>query len=218
MAWLAAWCPESRILEARLLLFARRMADCENAAKAARLAGYSYYPGTSRATGSRLMQDPAVVAMVEVERRERAQRLRVSEGQLVEAYTAIAFGDFRSVVRYHNGKVEITPSDDLTEDEVLLIASIETHTRTDKAGNVTVTTTIKLQDRQRALEALARIKGVFRDRVEVEYANRGVADEMAELRQRRRALLAASDAEEGARRHLQEAAQPTHSKHSVDQA
>jgi hypothetical protein len=69
--------------------------------------------------------------------------------------------------------------------------------------NVTVTTTIKLQDRQHALEALARIKGVFRDRVEVEYANHGVADEMAELRQRRRARLAASDAEEGARRHLQ---------------
>ncbi len=117
-----------------------------------------------------------------------------------------------------SGKVEITPSDDLTEDEVLLIASIETHTRTGKDGNVTVTTTIRLQDRQRALEALARIKGMFRDRVEVEYANRGVADEMAELRQRRRARLAASDAEEGARRHLQKAAQPIHSKHSVYQA
>jgi hypothetical protein len=75
--------PESRILEARLRLFARHMADCENAAKAARLAGYSDYPGTSRATGSRLMQDPAVVAMVEVERRERAQRLRVSEERIV---------------------------------------------------------------------------------------------------------------------------------------
>src|SRR5687768_16678188 len=81
--------PESRILEARLRLFARHMADCENAAKAARLAGYSDHPGTSRATGSRLMQDPAVVAMVEVERRERAQRLRVSEERIVEAYAAI---------------------------------------------------------------------------------------------------------------------------------
>jgi len=144
--------------------------------------------------------------------------VRSACGSVRSGFAAIAFGNFRSVVRYHNGKVEITSSDDLTEDEVLLIASIETHTRTDKAGNVTVTTTIKLQDRQRALEALARIKGVFRDRVEVEYANRGVADEMAELRQRRRARLAASDAEEGARRHLQKAAQPTHSKHSVNQA
>jgi hypothetical protein len=127
------------------------------------------------------------------------------------------FGDFRSVVRYHNGKVEITPSDDLTEGEVLLIASIETHTRTDKAGNVTLTTTIKLQDRQRALEALARVKGVFRDRVEVEYANRGVADEMAELRQRRRARPLRA-MRKRAWRDLQEAAQPTHSKHSVNQA
>jgi hypothetical protein len=110
------------------------------------------------------MQDPEVVAMVEEERKARADRLRVSEERIVEAYAAIAFGDFRSVVSYVDGKVKITPSDDLIEDEVMLIASIETHTRTDRDGNVTVTTTIKLQDRQRALEALARMKGMFRDR------------------------------------------------------
>jgi phage terminase small subunit len=171
------------IMEARRRLFARHMADCENAAKAARLAGYSSHPGTSRSTGSRLMQDPAVVAMVEEERAARAHRLRVSEERIVEAYAAIAFGDFRSVVRYHDGKVEITPSDDLTEDEAMLVASVVTRTRTDQDGNVTVTTRIKLNDRQRALEALARIKGVFRDKVEVEAS--GVAAEMAELRLRR---------------------------------
>jgi phage terminase small subunit len=86
------------IMEARRRLFARHMADCENAAKAARLAGYSDHPGTSRSTGSRLMQDPAVVAMVEEERKARADRLRVSEERIVEAYAAIAFGDVRSVV------------------------------------------------------------------------------------------------------------------------
>jgi hypothetical protein len=76
---------------------------------------------------------------------------------------------------------------------VLLIASIETRTRTDRDGNVTFTTTIKLQDRQRALAALARIKGMFRHRLEVKYANRGIVAEMAELRERRRARLAASE-------------------------
>jgi hypothetical protein len=117
------------------------------------------------------MQDPAVVAMVEEERAARAPRLRISEERIVEAYAAIAFGDVRSVVSYDDGKVKITPSVDLTEDEVMLIASIETHTRTDRDGNVTVTTRIKLQDRQRALEALARIKGMFRDRIEVEHGS-----------------------------------------------
>jgi phage terminase small subunit len=181
------------IVEARRRLFAIHMAACENSAKAARLAGYSDHPGTSRSTGSRLMQDPAVVAMVEEERQARAHRLRVSEERIVEAYAAIAFGDFRSVVRYRDGRVEITPSDDLTDDEAMLVASIETSTRTDRDGNVTVTTMIKLENRQQAIEALARIKGMLRDRLEVDHGEPGIADEMAELRERRRARLAASN-------------------------
>jgi phage terminase small subunit len=176
-------------VEARRRLFAIHMADCENAAKAARLPGYSDHPGTSKSTDSRLMQDPAVVAMVEEERAARAHRLRVDEQRIVEAYAAIAFGDVCSVVRYHYGKVAITPADDLTDDEVMLIASIEAHVRTDRDGNVTVTTTIKLQERQRALEALARIKGLLQERLEVDQVNGGIAEEMAELRARRHARL-----------------------------
>ena len=182
------------IVDGRRRLFAIHMAACENSAKAARLAGYSDHRGTSKSTGSRLMQEPAVIAMVEEERQARAHRLRVSEERIVGAYAAIAFGDFRSVVRYHSGKVEITPSDDLTDDEAMLVASVETRTRTDKEGNVTVTTRIKLEDRQRALEALARIKGMLCERLEVEYGETGIADEMAQLRERRRLRLAAGNA------------------------
>ncbi len=183
-----------RIVEGRHRLFAIHMAACENSAKAARLAGYSDHRGTSKSTGSRLMQDPAVIAMVEEERQARAHRLRVSEERIVEAYAAIAFGDFRSVVRYHDGKVEIIPSDDLTDDEAMLVASVETRTRTDQDGNVTVTTRIKLEDRQRALEALARIKGMFCDRLEVEHGETGIVEEMAAIRQRRLLRSAASNA------------------------
>ncbi len=172
--------------------FARHMASCENATKAARLAGWSEKSAGKQ--GYRLMQRPEVVAMVEEERAERAKRLEVTDERIIAAYAAIAFGDARRVVKWDDlGEGKITDSDDLTDDEAMIVAGVDRVERTDAKGNTTVTIKVRREPRGPALDALAKIKGLMRERVEVEGLG-AVADEMAQLRAQRRARLAASNA------------------------
>jgi len=147
-------------------LFARHMASCENMAKAARLAGYS--DANARAQGHRLMQEADVIEAVEIERQERRERLLVTEERIINAYSAIAFGDTRSVVRWDQDGVAIVgDSNDLSDDEAVLIQGVEVKEHFDKAGGRTVTTIVKLADRKGALDALARIKGMNKDKLDV---------------------------------------------------
>lgn len=186
--------PGAKSSEARRRLFARHMAACENQSEAARRAGYSHHPGTCRSTGSRLMQIPAVVAMVEEEREARADRLLVTEERIIAAYAAIAFGDARRIVKWDDrGEGQITDADDLTDDEAMMVQAVERIERTTENGT-TVTVKIKREPRQPALDALAKIKGMMRDRVEVDGVGE-LADEMAELRERRRARLVGGNAQ-----------------------
>lgn len=175
----------------RYRLFARHMASCENATRAARLAGYSEASAYNQ--GWRLLQRPDVLAMVEEERQARAKRLEVTEDRILAAYAAIAFGDARRIAKWDDrGEGAITDSDDLTDDEAMMVQGVERQERYDKDGNPIVTVKVRLASRTAALDALARTKGMFREKLEIEGAG-GVADEMAELRRRRAARRAASD-------------------------
>jgi hypothetical protein len=64
--------------------------------------------------------------MVEEERELRAQRLLVTDQRIIEAYSAIAFGDARRVLEWDdNGEGQIEPSEELTPDEALLVQGVE---------------------------------------------------------------------------------------------
>jgi phage terminase small subunit len=168
--------------------FARQMACCENATKAARAAGWTADP---KKQGWRLMKRPAVLAMVEEERKARADRLRLDDQRILDAYTLIAFHDPRSIVRWdETGEATVRSSDDLTEDEAMLVQSVERHETVDKeTGAVTsVKTRVKLASRENALAQLAKIRGLVRDKLDIEVTV-GVADEMAAIRARRIARI-----------------------------
>lgn len=176
---------------ARRRLFARHLASCNNGAKAARLAGTPVVSAANQAW--RWMQEPEVQAMVAEARAERAAKLNVTEERIIEIIASIANGDVREVVKWDASGVSIVhDSDTLTDDEAMMVAGIVVKERTDKEGNTTVTTDVKLQDRLRAVDMLARIKSMYRDKVDIEVTG-GVADEMAELRRRRAERLAASN-------------------------
>lgn len=169
------------------------MADCENASEAARRAGF-WKDEWAHQQGWRLMNRPEVVAMVEEARAERAQRLRVTEERIIEAYAALAFGDARRVVTWEeDGSGSVTASEQLTEEEAMRVQAVERTTNYDKDGNPVTKVKVTLAPRQPALDALAKIKGMFRDKVEVSTID-GVAAEMTELRARRRARRQASEA------------------------
>ncbi len=133
---------------------------------AAIAAGYS--PLTARAQACRLLKDPTIAAAIEEERTDRAARLRVDEDRITSSLAAIAFGDIRDVVEWDdNGVSLVSSSDDLSSDAASLVQSVERKERYDKEGNRTVVTTVKLAPRQPALDALARIKGMFKDKLDV---------------------------------------------------
>lgn len=181
-------------MRGRHRLFAFHMAACENSAKAARLAGYSDHPGTSKATGSRLMQDPDILVLVEEEREARRQRLRVDDQRILDAYSAIAFGDTRCVVTWNErGEALISPSDALSDDEAMLVTGVTRKERAHADGGRTITIEFKFADRLQALHALARTRGLFKDKLEIETTG-GIADEMEAMRQRRAERMAASEA------------------------
>lgn len=181
---------DSRI--ARRRDFARHYASSGNGAKAARLAGFA--PAHAARTAVRLLEEPEVRLMVEEARAERAAKLEVTEERIIQTIAAIANGDVREVVKWDvSGVAIVHDSDSLTDDEAMMVAGIVVKERTDQAGNTTVTTEVKLQDRLRAVDMLARIKGMYRDKLEID-ASGGVADEMAQIRQRRAQRLAASNA------------------------
>lgn len=159
--------------------FARHMASCENASKAARLAGYA--ESNARAQGCRLMQEPDVIEAVRLEREERTARLLVSEDRITAAYAAMAFHDTRRIISWDaEGTAIVGKSDDLSDDEAALVQGVEARERYDKDGGRTVTTIVKLADRKGALDALARIKGMNKDKLDVT----GIDGFAAKLRER----------------------------------
>lgn len=160
-------------------IFARHMASCGNGAKSARLAGYS--PEHASRQAIRLMQEPDVIEAVRIEREERAARLLVSEQRIEAAYAAIAFGDIRDVVQWDDQGVSlVSRSADLSDDSVSLVQSVIRKERTDAAGVTTATTEVRLADRKGALDALARIKGMNKDKLDVT----GIDGFAAKLRER----------------------------------
>ncbi|MBN9089162.1 MAG: terminase small subunit [Reyranella sp.] len=146
---------------------------------AAVTAGYS--PHTARAQAHRLLKDPTVIAAIDLEREERAARLRVDEDRITNAYAAIAFGDTRDVVKWDaDGVAVVGASADLSDDAALLVQSVTVKERFGKDGARTVTTEVKLADRMGALAALARIRGMNKDKLDVT----GIDGFAAKLRER----------------------------------
>lgn len=173
--------------------FARQYVSSNfNGAKAARAVGVS--EASARTQACKWLREPEVLAMVKEETDERADRLRVTEERIIDAYAALAFGDSRRVVTWDDtGSGSIADSGQLTEEEAMRVQSVERNERFDREGNPIVTVKVTLAPRQPALDALAKIKGLLRDKVDIDVTG-GVADEMAELRAKRRERVAASDA------------------------
>ena len=167
-----------------------------NATRAATAAGYS--AATAYSQGPRLLSRPDIAQAIEIERARLMAKLSVTPERIVSTLAAIAFGDVRDVVAWDGeGKATITPSDELHEDEAVMVEGVSRRERTDAGGNTTATTDIKLSSRQGALDKLARIQGLYKDRVEI-IDGEGLADRLEAKRQARIAARAAAKTEQQA--------------------
>lgn len=131
-----------------------------NATQAALRSGYS--EKTAKSQGHRLLAHPGVAEYIGEAQAARAQRTRIDQDWVLSRLARIADSDIRRLF-YGN---ELCRPADLDDDTASAIASIDVVTVPKGEGEVEHVSKIKLWDKPRALEMIARHLGMFKDRVE----------------------------------------------------
>ena len=123
---------------------------------------------TAAAAAARLLKNVKVVTYIEKRMQDRQKRTEVTQDRVIEELAAIAFArasDFAQIVK---GRVVLTNTADMSDEQIRAIAGI-------KQGKFGIE--LKLNDKEKALELLGRHLGMFKDRVEVS----GLDDEKKKL-------------------------------------
>ena len=131
-----------------------------NAAAAARAAGYS--PKAAKAQAYKLLEQPHIAAAYKELVDRRMARYGVTDCTIIEGLAHIAFGDRRKVLQWTKSRLILTPSEDLFPEEAALVKKIVF--RETEEGRVPEVT---FHSSQEALVALAKIKGLLRERLDV---------------------------------------------------
>ena len=130
-----------------------------NATAAALKAGYA--ESGAHVEGCRLLKNPKIQRLISEKRKEIAEYAEVSAVRVLEEYRRIAFADMRDIVQVRGNNVYITDTDALTPEQASLLA--EVHQTKDGIR-------IKMHDKLRALDSIAKHLGMFVDKREVEHS------------------------------------------------
>lgn len=155
-------------LTAKQERFCREYLVDMNATQAAVRAGYS--EKTAHSCGPRLMDNAGVIKKIRVLTDERARSLEITAERVLKELARVAFADPGDIVKVdERGRVKVTPTEQLTEDQRRAIQSVS-----QTADGVK----IKMGDKLRALELVGKHIGLFIDRVEVHGNVRTETEEM----------------------------------------
>lgn len=127
-----------------------------NATKAAIAAGYSADSAASQ--GSRLLKNAKVAAALRDARQKRAERVQVTQDEVLAELVNIMRGDPRDLVGWDKHHAKIKPSDELTEAEAKRISEV---------AMTSDGLRVKFYDRQRAIELVGKHLGMFKDELNV---------------------------------------------------
>ena len=146
-----------------------------NATQAALRAGYSRQ--WAAGAGYRNMNKPRIRERIDALMRQRSEKMRISQENVLKELAAIAFSSPKAVTAWGPEGIRVRDSDALADAEAALVAEIVA-----PQGR---TVKIKLYDRLKALELLGRHLGMFRDRMEVS-GFPGIAERLEAAAQRLR--------------------------------
>jgi len=127
-----------------------------NGSAAARRPGYSLRSAGRRAF--ELLERPEVKAAVRAAMAARARRTNITADRVLEEFARIAFADLRRVSDWGPGGFRLKPSARLADADAAAVAWVSTGGRKGARAQ-----RIRMHDKQRALEALARHLGLLRD-------------------------------------------------------
>lgn len=136
-----------------------------NGKAAAIRAGLGKTPKSATEIASRMRKKAPIAAAISELINERAGTTSVV---VLNEIARIAFAKFTDYGRIENGALVITDTDKLTEDQLAAIAEI-TETTTESSRTIK----IRLHDKSSALDKLAKVLGLYRERVEVSGPNGG---------------------------------------------
>lgn len=123
-----------------------------NGTQSAIRAGYS--EKTAGAIASRLLKDVKIQTRIRENIKERAERTEITADRVIREFAKIAFSNIKDVARW-NASGSFVTLKAMEEVDGALIAEI---------GNTENGVKIKLHDKMKALEALAKHTGVYEER------------------------------------------------------
>ena len=123
---------------------------------------------TAAQAGSRMLRNVKVEAYIKKRMQDRQKRTEITQDMVLQELAAIAFANATDFAQIVNGRVILTNTADLSEEQMKAIAGI-------KRGKNGIE--LKLNDKEKALELLGRHLGMFKDRLEVS----GMEAEKAQL-------------------------------------
>jgi len=168
-------------------VFAREYLVDLNGAAAARRAGYKGTDHSMEVIASRLLRAPAVAALIQAGMAKRAERTQITADRVLVELARIAFLDPADLFDAHGNPKPIADIPEHARHAIIgcdVVQLYEGAGQTKKQdGEVRK---IKLADKVRALELLARHLGLIKDRVEVDITS----DRAARLERARKRVLA----------------------------
>jgi phage terminase small subunit len=126
-----------------------------NASEAARRAGLrGKLPNVS---GPQMLKRPHVAAFIEAERAASIERTRIDVDRVKRELARIAFVDIGDVIEWdEEGNIALKASEAISPDDRAAIVELKV-----KRGEHGVKARVKLHDKQRALDSLARMMGLY---------------------------------------------------------
>jgi phage terminase small subunit len=139
--------------------FALAYLVCGNASEAARRAGLKV--AEAKVGGFRLLQRPAVAAFIEAERAASIERTRIDVDRVKREFARIAFVDIADFIAWdEDGNIALKASAAISPDDRAAIAELKVK-RGAHGVKAPAKVTMKLHDKQRALDGLARLMGLY---------------------------------------------------------
>ncbi|HTZ79040.1 MAG TPA: terminase small subunit [Stellaceae bacterium] len=175
--------PRSHLLPRQRMFVEEYLVDL-NPGEAAKRAGYKDRNPSNAANA--LLQRPLIVEAVRKAMDERARRTQIDADRVLREFARIAFADIRSFTEWDaNSGLKVKSLSDLSEDETAAIAEVKDGPTGGKK--------IKLHDKRKALESIARHLGLFGKVADRSESPALAAERVRELIRRKVAALARSD-------------------------
>ncbi len=123
---------------------------------------------TARANSSRLLTKANIQEYLKEQTNRKQEEARVTQNDIVNQLTRIAFGDIRKL---YDEQGRLKDIQDIDDDTAAIISGIETTEEFEGYGDdreqIGYTKKVKMAGKEKALELLGKHFGMFKDKVEV---------------------------------------------------